>query len=87
MLQQLRSALAPGPNGEVTTPMKAAAALLLFVEAVVGMLLPALVTRMESHRWWMGCLNAFSGGIFLAAGVMHLIPHCEEAQAEVDLTK
>lgn len=36
-------------------------------------------------RWWMGLLNAFSGGVFLSAGLMHLLPHCEEAQAEIDL--
>ncbi|GFH20833.1 uncharacterized protein HaLaN_18023 [Haematococcus lacustris] len=36
---------------------------------------------------WMGLLNAFSGGVFLAAGLMHLIPHCQEAQQAVDLSR
>jgi len=72
-------------EGGVTWVAKAAAAALLFVEGVAGMLLPALVKQMEWHRWWMGCLNAFSGGIFLSAGLMHLIPHCAEAQEEVNL--
>jgi hypothetical protein len=35
---------------------------------------------MRSHAWWMGLINAFSGGIFLSAGLMHLLPHCQEAQ-------
>jgi hypothetical protein len=29
---------------------------------------------------WLSLLNCFSGGVFLAAGLVHLLPHCAEAQ-------
>ncbi|GFH20308.1 uncharacterized protein HaLaN_17403, partial [Haematococcus lacustris] len=51
------------------------------------MMVPLLVSHMHTHQWWMGLLNAFSGGVFLAAGLMHLIPHCQEAQQAVDLSR
>ena len=32
----------------------------------------------------MSLLNAFSGGVFLAAGLAHILPHVIESAAEVD---
>jgi hypothetical protein len=29
---------------------------------------------------WLSLLNCFSGGVFLAAGLVHLLPHCQESQ-------
>lgn len=31
-------------------------------------------------RRWLSLLNCFSGGVFLAAGLVHLLPHCQESQ-------
>jgi hypothetical protein len=28
----------------------------------------------------LSLLNCFSGGVFLAAGLVHLLPHCQESQ-------
>ncbi|KAJ9522217.1 hypothetical protein QJQ45_008045 [Haematococcus lacustris] len=74
-------------QGGVPLALKVAAAVLLCGEAIVGMMVPLLVSHMHTHQWWMGLLNAFSGGVFLAAGLMHLIPHCQEAQQAVDLSR
>ncbi|KAL6763573.1 Zinc/iron permease [Haematococcus lacustris] len=74
-------------QGGVPLALKVAAAVLLCGEAIVGMMVPLLVSHMHTHQWWMGLLNAFSGGVFLAAGLMHLIPHCQEAQLAVDLSR
>eukprot|EP00198_Chlamydomonas_reinhardtii_P004193 XP_001693529.1 ZIP family transporter [Chlamydomonas reinhardtii] len=60
--------------------LKAVAALVLFLEAVAGMYLPLALRRLPHHQWWLSLLNCFSGGIFLAAGIVHLLPHCAEAQ-------
>lgn len=38
----------------VTSTFKAAAAALLFLEAMVGAVVPVLVKHMESHRWGGG---------------------------------
>jgi len=75
-----------GPTG-VTPFAKVLAAGLLFIETVLGMFVPPLLSRFPGHRWWLGLLNAYSGGIFVAAGLIHLIPHCLEAEAEVNLAK
>jgi hypothetical protein len=32
----------------------------------------------------MSLLNAFSGGVFIAAGLTHIFPHVVESAAEVD---
>lgn len=32
---------------------------------------------------WLSLLNCFSGGVFLAAGLVHLLPHCQESQAKL----
>jgi zinc transporter 1/2/3 len=37
-------------------------------------------------RWVMSLLNAFSGGVFLSAGLTHLFPHLVEYQEQVKIT-
>ncbi|GFR47458.1 hypothetical protein Agub_g9184 [Astrephomene gubernaculifera] len=70
-----------GADGEETSlTLKGWAAAALLVEAVAGMYLPLLLQRLRSPQWWLSLLNCFSGGIFLAAGIIHLLPHCAEAQ-------
>lgn len=36
----------------------------------------------HNHRW-LSLLNCFSGGVFLAAGLVHLLPHCQESQERI----
>lgn len=38
-----------------------------------------LLVGLLLHRW-LSLLNCFSGGVFLAAGLVHLLPHCQESQ-------
>ncbi|EFJ49683.1 hypothetical protein VOLCADRAFT_89649 [Volvox carteri f. nagariensis] len=65
---------------QASISLKGLVALVLFLEAVAGMYLPLLLQRLQSPQWWLSLLNCFSGGIFLSAGIIHLLPHCAEAQ-------
>ncbi|KXZ49333.1 hypothetical protein GPECTOR_22g927 [Gonium pectorale] len=67
-------------DDSATLSLKGWAALVLLLEAAAGMYLPLLLQRLRSPQWWLSLLNCFSGGIFLAAGIIHLLPHCAEAQ-------
>ncbi|GLI61957.1 hypothetical protein VaNZ11_004520 [Volvox africanus] len=69
-----------GEQAQAGLSVKGLAALALFLEAVAGMYLPLLLQRLQSPQWWLSLLNCFSGGIFLSAGIIHLLPHCAEAQ-------
>ncbi|GIL51325.1 hypothetical protein Vafri_7338 [Volvox africanus] len=69
-----------GEEAQASLSVKGLAALALFLEAVAGMYLPLLLQRLRSPQWWLSLLNCFSGGIFLSAGIIHLLPHCAEAQ-------
>ena len=57
---------------------------IIFAEAVAGGLLPLVIRRLANADGIMSLLNAFSGGVFLAAGLTHIFPHVVESAAEVD---
>lgn len=72
----------PGNLGQTVTPwLRAAAAVGLGAEALLGVLIPLWLRSVEGYSWWLSLLNCFSGGVFLAAGLVHLLPHCLESQA------
>jgi zinc transporter ZupT len=58
--------------------LKAAGAALLSAESLAGALLPVLLAR---HPGPLALASCFGGGVFLAAALLHLLPHCAE-QAE-----
>jgi hypothetical protein len=76
------AAAAAAPAG-VSFAVKSAAAAALFLESLVGIAIPLALRATPLAQWWLSLLNCFSGGVFLAAGLVHLVPHCEEAQARV----
>lgn len=67
-------------NAPVTGMLRLVAALALFFEGLAGVYIPVLLKSFEGYEWWLSLLNCFSGGVFLAAGLVHLLPHCAEAQ-------
>lgn len=71
---------AAAANGFSIAELKIIAAVALFVEALAGCYFPFLFKKLETYQWWLSLLNCFSGGVFLTAGLVHLLPHCQEAQ-------
>ncbi|KAF6258712.1 Zinc/iron permease [Scenedesmus sp. NREL 46B-D3] len=67
-------------NTPVTSMLRLGAALALFLEGLAGVYIPVLLKSFQGYEWWLSLLNCFSGGVFLAAGLVHLLPHCAEAQ-------
>lgn len=69
------------PANDVGWASKASAAGALFVESLMGIAIPLVLQSLSGNaQWWLSLLNCFSGGVFLAAGLVHLLPHCQEAQ-------
>ena len=57
----------------------------IFFEALIGGVLPFFIVKsVESADPVVSVLNAFSGGVFLTAGLTHILPHVIESSAEVD---
>lgn len=48
--------------------IKIIAAVVLFIEVIVGGMVPIIVGSFEKLHIWHSLLNTFSGGIFLGAG-------------------
>eukprot|EP00884_Botryococcus_braunii_P015673 jgi/Botrbrau1/278/Bobra.0022s0247.1 len=69
------------------TWLKWVGAALLFLEALLGVLIPILARCLpvQTRRAQQGLsfLNAFAGGVFLAFGLMHLAPEAFETQKAV----
>ena len=59
------------------TKLKAGLAAAVFGESVFGWMIPTVSEAVAGRkaRWVMSLLNAFSGGVFLSAGLTHLFPH------------
>jgi zinc transporter ZupT len=63
-----------------TTPaLKAAGALLLSAESLAGAFLPLALARRGAGA--LALASCFGGGVFLAAALLHLLPHCAEQHA------
>ncbi|KAI8462728.1 MAG: ZIP zinc transporter-domain-containing protein [Monoraphidium minutum] len=72
-----------GDGGLVTPQLRAAVAAGLAAEALIGIYIPILLRSVAGYQWWLSLLNCFSGGVFVAAGLVHLLPHCQETQARI----
>ena len=70
-------------GGDVTMLLRAIVAFGLFIEALLGIYIPVWMKSLDSYEWWLSLLNCFSGGVFLSAGLVHLLPHCQEAQEKL----
>ena len=72
---------------EKFTNLKAGLAVAIFAESMFGWMIPMVSEAVAGRkaRWVMSLMNAFSGGVFLAAGLTHLFPHLVEYQNEVTL--
>ena len=65
--------------------LKMGLAVVIFVEALIGGLLPLFfIKNLAKADSIMSLLNAFSGGVFITAGLTHILPHVVESQADVD---
>ena len=58
--------------------LKVAGAALLSAESLAGAFLPVLLS---SRPGALGLASCFGGGVFLAAALLHLLPHCAEQHA------
>ena len=60
--------------------LKAGLAAAVFGESMFGWMIPMVSEALAGRkaRWVMSLLNAFSGGVFLSAGLSHLFPHLIE---------
>ena len=62
--------------------IKLSLALAILAIGLVGGLIPILVSRRSTSHRFLSLGNALSGGIFLGAGFMHLLPEAGEALGE-----
>jgi len=69
------------------TKLKAGLAAAVFGESVFGWMIPTIFQAVAGRkaRWVLSLLNAFSGGVFLSAGLTHLFPHLMEYQEQVKI--
>lgn len=58
---------------------KIAAILIIFAETVAFVLIPILNRKFKSSKDLMAWANSFSGGIFISAGLFHILPDAVEA--------
>jgi zinc transporter ZupT len=73
---------AQGKSG-VNLQAKAIAAVALFLEASLGLAIPLFLTQHRKSHWLLSLVNCFSGGVFFAVGMVHLLPDCFEAAAKL----
>ena len=63
---------------------KIACIVIIFFEALIGGLLPLFIKDVIKVETIMSFLNSFSGGVFLTAGLTHILPHVVETSYDVD---
>lgn len=58
----------------------------LLIENLTFVLLPVFNKKFKTNKALMSFVNSFAGGIFVAAGLIHLLPHALDIfNAEVSL--
>lgn len=67
------------------TELKSIVSGVLFVEVLMGGVIPYLLRFLPGQEWYISLINTFSGGVILATGLVHLVPEVIEEQFEVDL--
>jgi hypothetical protein len=66
--------LLPGPTGHVQPAMKTAAAVLLFLETVVGLVIPPLMKQMRGHLWYVVVCGRCGSACTLAGMQRIIVP-------------
>lgn len=61
------------------TTLKIIAIVVILIESLAFALFPILNKRFKENQKLMGFANAFSAGIFIAAGLLHVLPDSNEA--------
>lgn len=51
----------------------------IFAASVFSILIPLVSKRFKNNNHWNSLANAFAGGVFLAIGMLHLLPEAAEA--------
>jgi zinc transporter 1/2/3 len=74
-------------SGRSYTWLKWTAAGVLFLEGLVGVLVPVCMKLTVHAGWLMSLVNCFAGGVFFTFGIMHLGPDALEAQDAVGLDR
>jgi zinc transporter 1/2/3 len=64
---------------ELNTGLKLAYFFVCLILTVLAGYAPFIFARVKSGIKWTGIANAFAGGIFLAVGLLHMLPESEEA--------
>jgi zinc transporter 1/2/3 len=63
------------------TIYKIAALVGIFIITFAFAVFPVCYKKFRTSNFWLGVANAFSGGLFLSAGLIHILP---EAQASME---
>eukprot|EP00227_Mantoniella_beaufortii_P020819 CAMPEP_0197600084 /NCGR_PEP_ID=MMETSP1326-20131121/32618_1 /TAXON_ID=1155430 /ORGANISM="Genus nov. species nov., Strain RCC2288" /LENGTH=510 /DNA_ID=CAMNT_0043167139 /DNA_START=220 /DNA_END=1752 /DNA_ORIENTATION=- len=71
-------------DGSSYIGLKLVCIVVVFLEGLFGGLAPIAIKRLAGADTILAYLNAFSGGVFLTAGVTHILPHVVEASQSVD---
>jgi zinc transporter 1/2/3 len=59
--------------------LKSELATAIFVSSICSIAIPLYSTRFKTNNHWNSLANAFSGGVFLAICMLHLLPEAAEA--------
>jgi zinc transporter ZupT len=65
-------------NMEIITWLKIGFVLLCLALTVLAGYTPFLFSEIGSGAKWTGMANSFAGGIFLAVGLLHMLPESHE---------
>ena len=57
--------------------LKSCSAAAVFLVSLIFALYPILSRKFKSSKVFMGIANSFAGGIFLAAGLLHMLPEAD----------
>jgi zinc transporter 1/2/3 len=58
---------------------KIGAIVVILIESIAFALFPVYNKKFKSNKKLMGLANSFSAGIFIAAGILHVLPDANEA--------
>lgn len=54
----------------------------IYAASIAAISIPLISRRFKNNAPWNSLANAFSGGVFLAIGLMHLLPESSESFSE-----
>mmetsp|Transcript_5758 Transcript_5758/g.10278 ORF Transcript_5758/g.10278 Transcript_5758/m.10278 type:complete len:163 (-) Transcript_5758:556-1044(-) len=63
--------------------LKVGLSALIFLASIGSISIPLVSSRFKNNNHWNSLANAFAGGVFLAIGLMHLLPEASENFKEV----